>query len=64
MVSEAKKKANARYDAIHTKQIILKLNIGTDEDILSHLEQLDNKQGYIKKLIRNDIEKNCIQSKK
>ena len=64
MISEAKRKANARYDASHTKQIKLKLNLDTDDDILRHLELLDNKQGYIKKLIRNDIKKNSVQSKK
>ena len=64
MISEAKRKANARYDASHTKQIKLKLNLDTDDDILRHLELLDNKQGYIKKLIRNDIKKNSEKNKK
>ena len=56
MISEAKKKANARYDKAHTKQIILKLNRRTDDDILKRLDQVGNRQGYIKSLIRKDIE--------
>lgn len=56
MTTEAKKKANARYDQAHTKQIILKLNKRTDDDILKRLDQVGNKQGYIKSLIRKDIE--------
>lgn len=56
MTTEAKKKANARYDKQHTRQIILKLNIKTDNDILKRLDQVGNKQGYIKSLIRKDIE--------
>lgn len=56
MTSEAKKKANARYDKAHTKQIILKLNKRTDDDILKRLDQVGNTQGYIKSLIRKDIE--------
>ena len=54
MTSEAKKKANAKYDAAHTKQITLKLNTTTDADILARLDAVGNKQGYIKELIRKD----------
>lgn len=47
----------ARYDAAHTTRISLKLNNGTDADILAHLAAQGNKQGYIKSLIREDIAK-------
>ena len=57
MVSEAKKKSNARYDNKHTTQIKLKLNNKTDADILKRLRHVANKQGYIKALIRDDINK-------
>ncbi len=53
--SEALKKAIRKYDKEHTKQILLKLNKGTDADILQKLDKVDNKQGYIKGLIRDDI---------
>lgn len=46
----------ARYDAEHTRQIVLKLNRRTDADILRKLDEQPNKQGYIKQLIRADIE--------
>lgn len=49
--------AKARYDADHTKQIKLKLNRKRDADIIEKLESVDNKQGYIKGLIRADISK-------
>ena len=55
VVSEAKKSANARYDKANTKQIILKLNVNTDSDILAWLDRQENKQGYIKSLIRKDM---------
>ena len=32
------------------------MNKKTDADIIAHLEQQDSKQGYIKRLIRQDIE--------
>lgn len=52
-----KYKSQERYDASNTKQIRLKLNIKTDADILEKLESVGNKQGYIKSLIRADIDK-------
>lgn len=53
--SQAQKKASEKYDKANTKQIKLKLNINTDKDILDKLSSIDNMQGYIKDLIRNDI---------
>lgn len=44
-----------RYDAKNAKHISLKLNKNTDADILEHLEKRENVQGYIKSLIRADI---------
>lgn len=44
-----------RYDAVNTTQLKLKLNLKTDTDILKKLEEVGNKQGYIKALIRADI---------
>lgn len=57
MVTEAQKRAVARYDKENTQQILLKLNKVTDADILDRLHSVRNKQGYIKKLIRQDINK-------
>lgn len=54
-MSEAQKKASAKYDRSHTRQIMLKLNLKTDSDILAKLESVKNKQGYVKNLIRNDL---------
>lgn len=53
--SQAQIEAVARYDAKHTVQIKLKLNTTTDADILQRLEEVGNKQGYIKELIRADL---------
>ena len=43
-----------KYDSTHTVQVKLKLNITTDADILEILNSVENKQGYIKELIRAD----------
>lgn len=55
MTTQAQKKATAKYDAAHTKQVMLKFNLSTDADILDKLESVGNRQGYIKELIRKDI---------
>ena len=55
--SDAQLKAIAKYDAENTTQIKMKLNNVTDADILKKLKKVENVQGYIKQLIREDIEK-------
>lgn len=55
---EQKKRDNAskaKYDANNTKKYMLKLNLKTDADIMECLDEVDNKQGYIKQLIRDDM---------
>lgn len=61
MVTEAKRRANAKSDAKNTARVQLKLSKNTDADILEHLNSLDNKQGYIKELIRADIQKKGME---
>lgn len=56
MATEARLKANARYDKANTKQVKMKLNTATDADIIERLKKCGNVQGYIKALVRADIE--------
>ena len=54
--TDAQKKAIAKYDAENTVQIHLKLNRRTDADIIEALgEAPEGKQGFIKRLIREEI---------
>ena len=46
-----------RYDKANTKAFTMKLNMKTDADILNWLKSQTNKQGKIKALIRNEINK-------
>lgn len=55
MISEAQKKAQTKYDKNNTRSVLFKFNLTTDADILSKLEAVENKQGYIKELIRKDL---------
>lgn len=54
-LTDAKRRAIQKYDAVHTKQYHLKLNTGTDAEIIEHLSKLKNVQGYIKELIKKDL---------
>lgn len=49
--SEAKK----RWDRENTKQFKMRLNLRTDSDIIEQLENQESIQGYLKRLIRNDM---------
>ena len=57
MTSRAQIKANRKYDSLNTKSYIIKLNKKTDADIIEKLSSVENRQGYIKALIRKDIDK-------
>lgn len=57
MASKAQIEATARYDQKNVKGVYIKLNRQTDADIIKHLENVQNVQGYIKQLIRSDINK-------
>lgn len=43
------------YNKRSTVQFCIRLNKNTDADIIEHLKNENNKQGYIKFLIRKDI---------
>jgi len=57
MGSAAHNRATAKYDALNTIQIRFKLNKKTDADIIEYLESIENRQGYIKSIIRADMAK-------
>ena len=56
--------ASQEYDRINTTRINLKLNNKTDADIIEKLKGTENVQGYIKELIRNNMEEEKTMEKK
>ena len=62
MATEAKRQANRRYDDKNTRQYHLKLNLKTDAEIIEHLSKQSSMQGYLKDLIRADIERKKADS--
>ena len=51
----------AELEKKYTRHYHLKYNINTDADIIEHLGKKSSIQGYIKKLIRDDMERNKEQ---
>ncbi len=48
---------NREYNKENNTRLQLAFNNNTDADIIQHLKTIDNKQGYIKQLIRDDMAK-------
>ena len=63
MTSACQARAQAKYDAKHTTRVSLKLNTGTDSDIIHWLWKQTSKQGAIKQLIREEIAKSLSSDK-
>ena len=56
-MTDAQRKAAQKYKADKTRSIRLELNVNTDADVIARLDQVENRQGYVKRLIREDIGK-------
>lgn len=55
--SDARIRANTKYDKANVVQMSLKLNKKTDADILEVLNQQESKLGYIKMCIREQMKR-------
>ena len=62
--SQAKNKQQQESDKRNCVQVKFKFTKSTDADILEWLSALDNKQGYIKRLIRRDLEQKWPSGKR
>lgn len=49
---------DARYNAKSSKYYSFKLNVKTDAALIERLNDMGNVNGYIRRLIREDIERN------
>lgn len=56
MVTEAQKRASKKYHKEKLVQRVVRFS-PNEKDILDHLDAQPNKAGYIKQLIRADMEK-------
>lgn len=51
-VTEARKQYVESWQRENLRRVVIKLNKRTDADIIEHLNQQGNVQGYIKQIIR------------
>ena len=56
MVSKAKIRANNKSNKKNTTTICVRLSFNTDADIIKKLDEVKSKMGYIKELIRTDMQ--------
>lgn len=49
--------ANKRYEAKALRKMMIAFNRNTEPDLLEWIESQENKAGYIKRLIREDMER-------
>lgn len=56
MTTEAQKRAAMKYFKKNITQKVLRFGVN-DQDILAHLEAQENMSGYLKGLIRADMER-------
>jgi len=55
--------AHKKWVRENTRRVVMQLQRRTDADILEKLESVPSKQGYIKRLIREDIAREQTQDK-
>lgn len=54
-VKECDYRASQKYQREKTRSVGMQLNLKYDADILEWLDAQENKQGYLKQLIRDDM---------
>lgn len=55
--TEAQRRARNKYNKKMIRNLTVSLNRKTDDDIIVFLENKENIGGYIKKLVRRDMDK-------
>ena len=56
MTSEAQKRAAAKYAKKNVRRVTIAFS-PVDTDIVAHLEKQESMSGYIKRLVREDMER-------
>ena len=52
---ESQRRARDKWDAANTRRVYLKFSLNRDRAILDKLDSVENKVGYIRKLINEDL---------
>lgn len=62
MVTEAQKRAKKKYDTLRTTQVVMRLRLNQDADVIEKLRSVQNKTEFIRELVRRDIRENANES--
>ena len=54
--------SNARYEKKNLVKVVTAFNRKTEPELVKRIEQEENKAGYIKRLVREDIEREAQRS--
>ena len=63
-VAQSQRRASSRYQKENIQQMTVKLNVKTDMDIIRFLWGVPNKQGLIKRLLREEIERESMKKER
>lgn len=55
-MTTAQKEASKKYDKENTRSFSIKLNYKTDANLISWLESMKNRQGFIKQLLNKALD--------
>lgn len=62
MVRESQLRASKKYNEKNCRVITMKLSKIYDKDVLDRLDSVDNRQGYVKALVRKDLASKSIMT--
>nr|DAZ04855.1 MAG TPA: hypothetical protein [Caudoviricetes sp.] len=62
--SEAKMRANSKYEKKHIRQILLKFHKTYDVAIIEKLDSVPSKNNYVRQLILQDLEREKKEASK
>lgn len=62
MVRESQLRASKKYNEKNCRVITMKLSKIYDKDVLDRLDSVDNRQGYVKALVRKDLSSKSIMT--
>lgn len=55
-------KSNAKYEKENLLRVLVKFNRKTEPDLVERMESQENKAGYLKRLVKDDIERDAQEN--
>ena len=55
-------KSNAKYEKENLLRVLVKFNRKTEPELVERMESQENKAGYLKRLVKDDIERDAQEN--